>query len=262
MEEKLKVLVVDDEQIVMDAINKHLKNEDDLSLEFASQADTALELIKAEHFDIVLTDLMMPIIDGLELLKIIKDKNPDAIVIIITGYATINTALQAMQLGALDYLAKPFTKEELKKLTRRAVGIARALALKPKNSDLDSKSKELTAKTSLIRGIGEGSWFIREGNGNILIGIERTYLLAIGSIQSIYLPSRGDELRQGSVYFQIFSSDLRTQSLMSPFSGIVTDVNESALIDNNIILQDPYAHGWLIRLSPTNYDDEIKMMGL
>jgi CheY-like chemotaxis protein len=261
MSYKLKVLVVDDEQIVLDSINKHLRNDEDIELEFCPTGIAASALIETNKYDIIFTDLMMPEVDGIQLLEKIKKINPNTIVIIITGYATIDTSLKAMQMGALDYLAKPFTKDELKKIARRAIGIAKAFNLDDNNNDFTYNG--IKAKTSFVKGIGDGSWFKIEENGCVMIGIERSYLLSIGSnIQSTYLPTKGDELHQGNVYFQIFSTDLKTQSLMSPLSGIVTEVNEKILSDASLILQDPFGQGWLIKLSPTNFEEDLAMMGL
>jgi glycine cleavage system H protein len=103
---------------------------------------------------------------------------------------------------------------------------------------------------------------MREDDGNVLLGVERPFLYSIGKIQNVYLPSIGDELRQGSVYFQVFSSDLRSESLLSPISGYVVAVNEYVLNNPNEALQDPYGLGWLIKLDPENFESEIKVLGL
>ena len=81
-----------------------------------------------------------------------------------------------------------------------------------------------------------------------------------GSYQDIN--SLATELRQGSVYFQAFSSDLRSESLLSPLSGYVSDINEELLKHPDEYLDDPYGKGWLIKISPSNFDEEIKILGL
>ena len=179
----------------------------------------------------------------------------------ITGYATINTALQAQQLGAFDYLAKPFTRDELLKVVKRAAELSLAL-----RGIKDTPEKALTFEKPQwmggFKGIGEHSWFMKDEDGTVLIGVERPFLYSFGKIQNVYLPSVGDELRQGSVYFQIFSSELRSESLLSPLSGIVSAVNESLIKNPDYYFEDPYGKGWLIRLKATNFDDDIKVLGL
>jgi DNA-binding NtrC family response regulator len=109
---KNKALVIDDEQIVLDSIRKILMDENyevDLSLKGREGIDWA---IQKEH-DVVLTDIRMPDIGGMRVLRDIKRAKPSLPVIMITGYASVKSAVQAMKLGASDYLEKPFTPEEL-----------------------------------------------------------------------------------------------------------------------------------------------------
>ncbi len=261
MDNKLNILIVDDEQIVLDSIRKLLKNEPDYNLLTALSVDEAFKVMAINHIHIILTDLMMPEIDGLEFMKILKDNHPNIIAIMITGYATINTALQSMQLGAFDYLAKPFTREELIKVVRRAAGLAITI-LNASDSDIAKlKVSESEKFMTTLGSIGEHSWLMRDDDGTVLIGAERSFLYSIGRILTVYLPSVGDELRHGSVFFQVFSTDLRSLSLLSPLSGTVIEVNESINKDPNGILQDPYGKGWLIKINPANFEEEIKLMG-
>lgn len=262
MEEQINILIVDDEQIVLESIKKHLKNEP-YNVLTSKDVHEALNIMEKNNIDIVLTDLMMPDIDGLEFLKIIQQKKEAIIAIMITGYATINSALQAQQLGAFDYLAKPFTREELKKIVQRAVDLIKVSKDKyPGTEAFEKVRNEKVKLTSGLKGIGEHSWFMREEDGKVIIGVERPFLYSIGKIQNVYLPSVGDELRQGSVYFQVFSSDLRSESLLSPLSGSVSEVNEALLNQPDIFLEDPYGKGWLIKIIPSNFDEEIKILGL
>lgn len=261
--EQINILVVDDEQIVIDSIKKHLRYEEKFNILESLTVSQALSTFKNNRIDIVITDLMMPDTDGLEFLKIMIDMQADVLAIMITGYATINTALQATQLGAFDYIAKPFTREELRKIVRRAADIIEVKLLS--GNDLNAEEKKLKAKdylTSNTEGIGKNSWFFREEDGVVIIGVEKPFLYNIGHIQTVYLPEKGDILRQGSIYFQIFSADLKSHSLMSPLSGTVKVVNKNVLENPDLIIQEPYSEGWLIKIDPSNFDQEIKLMGL
>jgi DNA-binding NtrC family response regulator len=120
MEQAINILVVDDEQIVLDSVTKHLRN-DGYAIQTVLSVRQALVLLDQAEFDIVMTDLMMPHVDGLEFMQIIKERFPDVLVIMMTGYATISSADQASQQGAFGYIAKPFTKAELKDVVGRAV---------------------------------------------------------------------------------------------------------------------------------------------
>ena len=121
--EKKKVLVIDDEQIVLDSVSKVLTAENyevDASLSGRQGLDWAIE----RHYDLVLTDILMPDMGGMRVLKYIKRAKPSLPVIIITGYATVKSAVQAMKLGSADYVEKPFTPDQLLKAVISALDTA------------------------------------------------------------------------------------------------------------------------------------------
>lgn len=122
MKEK-RALVIDDEQIVLDSVSKILEDEAfevDVSLSGREGRDRGIQ----RHYDIVLTDIRMPDIGGMKVLRDVKRAKPSLPVVIITGYATVKSAVQAMKLGAADYLEKPFTPEQLLKSVSSALDIA------------------------------------------------------------------------------------------------------------------------------------------
>lgn len=101
-----KILIVDDEEIVRRSYARSLAGEN-CRVEMASNGQDALQVMGQRPFDIVLLDLMMPGMNGMTVLKTIKQKWPESEVIIITGYPAVETAKEAVTLGAYDYLAKP-----------------------------------------------------------------------------------------------------------------------------------------------------------
>jgi DNA-binding NtrC family response regulator len=111
---KPKVLVVDDEQVVCQSIEKILQRKG-YRVEKALSVADALDALEASDYGLIITDLMMPQAGGLDLLKSVRETQPDIPVLIITGYASIQSAVEATRLGASGYLPKPFTPEELEK---------------------------------------------------------------------------------------------------------------------------------------------------
>jgi DNA-binding response OmpR family regulator len=111
-----KILVVDDEETVCHSITKVLSRRG-YSVAHALTVESALTLMKDRSFDLVITDLMIPGTSGLELLQILRDHYPELDVIMITGYASIESAVKATRLGAAAYLPKPFTPDELTRVT-------------------------------------------------------------------------------------------------------------------------------------------------
>ncbi len=110
--EDVNILVVDDEEVVQEACKRTLASQGYL-VEGAMNVDEAVKKLKKQIFDVVTVDLVMPGRCGTELVKIIKEQYPSTQVIVITGYASINTAVESIKSGAFDYLAKPFTPSEL-----------------------------------------------------------------------------------------------------------------------------------------------------
>jgi len=107
-----KILVIDDEQVILTNCAKIL-SQAGYSVETAASAGEGLRQLKEHAFDLLLVDLKLPDASGLEVIKAAKVMHPDIMPIMITGYANVATAVEAMKIGAYDYMAKPFTKDEL-----------------------------------------------------------------------------------------------------------------------------------------------------
>ena len=117
---EIRILVVDDEMIVCESC-KRILEEERYEVETALSGKEAFDKMKANPFDIVITDLKMPGIDGMEVLKTFRKEYPDSIIIMITGFSTVETAVEAMKLGAFDYIPKPFTPDEVSIVVKRAI---------------------------------------------------------------------------------------------------------------------------------------------
>jgi DNA-binding NtrC family response regulator len=108
----LRVLVIDDESVICDACNMVL-TEKGHTVDRCMTGETGLLAIENEVYDVILLDMKLPDIDGMKILKTVKKKIPAPCVIVMTGYSTMSNAVEAMKLGAADYLSKPFTDDEL-----------------------------------------------------------------------------------------------------------------------------------------------------
>ncbi|MFA5700629.1 MAG: sigma-54 dependent transcriptional regulator [Desulfuromonas sp.] len=119
-----RILVVDDEAVIREALRRILES-DGHEATCVSSGHAALEKVQEQSFDLVITDLKMPGMNGIEVLKSIKVLQPKVPIIIITGYATVETAVDAIKQGAFDYLSKPFTPKQVKELAQRALDHAK-----------------------------------------------------------------------------------------------------------------------------------------
>ena len=115
-----RILIVDDELNICRSCTKVLSKLE-YEVNYALNGYDALKMMDAEPFDIIITDLKMSSLGGMEVLRRVKDAYPDTIVIVMTGYASVSSAVEVMKMGALDYLPKPFTPDELRAIVRQAV---------------------------------------------------------------------------------------------------------------------------------------------
>ncbi len=117
---QVKLLIVDDETVVIKSCQK-IFGPHDYKLDFAYSAEEALEKVNDHEYDIIITDLKMPGMGGMELLRTLRKEFPQITVIIFTGYANVSTAREALKCGAFDYVPKPFTPEELRDVVLNAI---------------------------------------------------------------------------------------------------------------------------------------------
>ena len=118
-----RVLVIDDEWIVLQSVGKILRAEG-FDVEVASSGREGLERALRDAYDMVITDIRMPDIGGMRILRDVKRARPAVPVVMITGFASVKSAVQAMKLGATEYLEKPFTPDELTRTVKKALNIA------------------------------------------------------------------------------------------------------------------------------------------
>jgi DNA-binding NtrC family response regulator len=144
---RARILVVDDKENMLKLFAKILG--DDWELVTAAEGTRALSLIQAQTFDIVVTDLKMPGADGFEVLKAVKQRQPDAEVVMMTAYATVNDAVEAMKQGAYDYLQKPFDPDTA------VLTVSRALERKQLKEQAANLRKELQERHSYHNMVGK-----------------------------------------------------------------------------------------------------------
>lgn len=144
---KARILVVDDEESIREFLEIMLRKEG-YEVTCAADGQIALDLLKKKSFDMVISDLQMPNVTGIELLKQTKDQYPDMLFFMITAFATTETAVEAMKLGAYDYITKPFKIDEVR------INIANALRSRTLETENRSMKKELVREYSFQNLIG------------------------------------------------------------------------------------------------------------
>jgi DNA-binding response OmpR family regulator len=245
MGQPTRILVVDDELPVCKSVSSALAIED-YAVDIALSAEEALEKQEESPYDIVITDLMMPGLGGMELLRIIMDKRPDTKVIMITGYPSIRSAVEATRLGAFDYIPKPFTPDELRSLVARA---------------LKSKRYHETQKIAPPPGIyymPENSWASVEEEGMVKIGVHHLFLRTVDRVISIELPEIGAMRYQGEACAKVIDSRGHVHKLWAPVCGVVSKISEQLKDDYSKVVSDPYGEGWLMIVAATDLETDLK----
>ncbi len=170
-EEKLSILIVDDEQVVRDSL-VHWFTEEGYEVEPADSATTALSKLAGGGCDLVIADIRMPGMDGMELLEKIRAEQLDTVVIVMTGYASVETAVRALKHGAFDYITKPFDPDDLSVVVRNALEQHR---LKRENRMLRQQLSENHTLNELI-GQSETMRRVREQIETVA-GVDSTVLI-------------------------------------------------------------------------------------
>lgn len=146
MNSKTTILVVDDEAGIRDLLSMELESHGH-SVQTAFNGEEALERLRAQKFDLVITDMMMPKLSGMDLLSAIKRAIPDTELIVMTGYGTVDIAVQAMKKGACEFIQKPFNLVDMMRLVRDAI---ERLRQREENSFQQGKLAQLGQMTAAI----------------------------------------------------------------------------------------------------------------
>jgi CheY-like chemotaxis protein len=263
---KAKILAVDDEDIVLESFRKILVL-DGFSIDTVERGAEALGLIQKNDYDFVFVDLKMPEMDGVEVTKAVKHLRPDVDVIVITGYASVESAVETMKHGAMDYVQKPFTEDELiefvnKSLIRREDRIEKLT--KPQvhlitPSIKADKSKRVVNVPSGVFVSPSHTWINLELNGTVRVGLDDFALKILGPIDDIELPSKGQKMSKGDTLFTILKGKHRL-SLLSPVSGSIASTNNELRDRMDYLQMKPYELGWACTIEPSNLPGDLQTL--
>jgi|Deesub1362A_J573_1020465.scaffolds.fasta_scaffold00670_12 DNA-binding NtrC family response regulator len=214
MEYKARILVIDDEQIALRNL-EHIMKREGYEVIGTQSGVNALRLLENRMFDVVLTDLRMEKVDGMQILKRCKELYPDTEVIMITGYATLQSAIEAMKKGAYDYIAKPFKLDEVRKVVREAVEKVR---LKNENRRLREQIESYQGKVKIIT---------QDANMQRLLDISRQIAPADCNVVISGESGTGKELFARYIHFQSRRAD-------GPFFAINCGAFTEELLSNEL----------------------------
>lgn len=250
-----RVLVIDDEEIVHSSIRRILSRIG-YEVDGVFTAREGLEKMQTNSYDVVITDLMMPEMNGIEMLQLMREKQIDTPSIMITGYPTIKTAIQALRLGAVDYIPKPFTRQELLTPLARALRRGRASFNDAPSSETNAKEeKPLDVLPGDCFYLPEHSWARYNQDGTVDIGVEASFLNSISEITAVEAPLENDLVEQGYPGFKLKTGE-EVHGVFMPVSGRVFNVNNEVISTPNSINDKT----WIIRVVPSQLHDELALL--
>jgi len=263
---KARILCVDDEGVILDSFRKILVL-DGYCVDTVETGREALGMIQNHSYDFLFTDLKMPEMDGVEVTKSVKHLRPDIDVIIITGYASVETAVECMKFGAMDYVQKPFTEDELLNFTKKAFikredRIKKLLKPKVQITHLTETTKAKTPEFLIPGGvfISEGHcWANINEKGMVKVGIDDFARKLIGKIDAIEFPNLGLNVKKGQPLFTV-KQENRSVTFNSPVSGNVKETNKLLNKDIESIEFSPYENNWICQIDAEELDNEIPQL--
>jgi FixJ family two-component response regulator/glycine cleavage system H lipoate-binding protein len=250
------ILVIDDEQVIIDAVVKICKLEN-YSVDTALTVKSAIEKISKNYYSLLVCDIMMPDGDGFQVLDELHTKNIDSALIIMTGFSTVENAVKSLYQGAVDFIPKPFTVDELLSSIYRA-NKYQQIKEKQKHSVANNQKIELyyvDCPAKYYR-LGHASWLCEERDGSVLVGVCDLFLKTIDSISDIEFFEPEDEIAQGISCLTV-RSDEKIHKIHSPVSGRIIEVNQNLKSNFNLFEKDPYFEGWVYRVIPADIGYEI-----
>ena len=260
---KARILAVDDEKVVLDSLRKTLAL-GGYSIDTVEEGSEALGLCSKRDYDFVFTDLKMPGMDGVEVTKAVRHLRPDIDVVVVTGYGTIETAVETVRVGAMDYIEKPFTEDELLAFVRTAL-IKRQANLEKRMrhkirlvrpGTFESKSRfELNVPAGAFVS-RQHAWARIELNGAVRIGLDDLIRKIFTRVDRVELPAPGKKIHKGDTLFSVAYGDF-SLDIPSPFSGTVISVNTEQEEHPEWLAIKPFELSWMCRLEPSNLAEEL-----
>lgn len=249
-----QILVIDDEQVVLDAV-KRVCADEKYRVQTALNSREAFARMAKKEFDLIICDLLLPEIDGFRVLETLNARHIETPVIIITGYSTMENAVKALNKGAIDFVPKPFTADELSSAIRRGIKYCEIRAIE--NNRSSGIITHVPCPQRYFR-LGNNVWISQDQRGDVVTGVTDFYIKTIGSIDNIELMDKQDNTIQGNYCATFRTNDGLIHPLLAAISGSIIEVNSLLQSSPSLVEKDPYFKGWLYHLIPTDLDYEMK----
>jgi FixJ family two-component response regulator/glycine cleavage system H lipoate-binding protein len=243
------LLVVDDEEVVCQACRRIFSRQG-FQVEVNTDARQGLTWATEKDYEIILLDIKMPYMDGIQFLEHLREKKPDVPVLIITGYPSIPNAAAAMRLGACDYVTKPFTTEEITSAVQRVLSTRR---MPEEPAAAGQEAVPATAEPLFW----EEAWFRLEVDGSACVGAVLPGLRGV-AVSGVHLPRIGEVVYQGLPLAGVTVPHKPPLPVPAPVSGVVMAVNDLLAKRPESLSNDPCGEGWIACICTTQYEHEAE----
>ena len=255
------ILVVEDEPMVTQAVVM-VCGDQGMTVTAVESATEALRCLQDQRFRLVLCDIMMQGLDGFQFLEQLASHGIQVPVVMMTGYSTVENAVRSLSAGAVDYLPKPFTADELITVVHRALRSSALLeAADSAGLEREGSMPFVPCPDHYLR-LGCVSWALMEDEGTARVGVSDLFLKAAEGIDALELAEPGEDLLQGIPCAIATSPDGSRHGIMCPMSGKVLEINEEVQAKPSLVEKDPYFKGWLYRILPSDPESNLQWLSL
>jgi CheY-like chemotaxis protein/glycine cleavage system H lipoate-binding protein len=255
------ILVIEDEPMVTQAVVM-VCGDEGMTVTAVDSAAEALRYMQVSGFRLVLCDIMMQGMDGFQFLDELARNGIQTPVVMMTGYSTVENAVKSLAAGAVDYIPKPFTADELLTVIRRALRASALLEAADSASLEREGSMHFVPCPDHYLRLGCVSWALMEDEGTARLGVSDLFLKAAEGIEALELAEPGEDLLQGIPCAVATSPDGSKHGIMCPMSGKVLEVNADAQANPSLVEKDPYFKGWLYRVLPSDPENNLQWLKL
>jgi CheY-like chemotaxis protein len=246
--EKGRILVLDDDPIVTLSC-KRILGAEGYSISTVEKGEDALNRLSKEEFDLLISDVRLPDISGMEVLKEARVIKPKTDVVIITGYPTLEDAKESTKLGAAEYIEKPFTPDFMLNVARKVFDTRGWILRQAFIDEFRDSVVSLRDKDNPVIFYKEGTWARPAKGGLWEIGCDLRYWLLTGELMYVDFMNDLDKIDAGEPFARIYTGSGQSNDLLSPMKAELKEINTKANDVMCALLKEHLSEGWLLWLA-------------
>jgi CheY-like chemotaxis protein/glycine cleavage system H lipoate-binding protein len=251
------LLVIDDEPVVVQGIARICRREG-LAVETAASGREGLARLEQASFRLIICDIMMGDLDGFAFLAEAARRGHLTPVVMATGNSTVHNAIRSLQCGALDYLAKPFTADELLAVVSRGLAFQSLQAAGRLPLAAPPPPPPEPAPPERYWRLGYVSWLATERIGTVRVGASDCFVRLVQGIERLELSPVGTEVVQGTGCATLIAAGGLAHEILCPVTGQIIAVHAELAAAPATLARDAYGAGWFYRIVPSDLEDCLR----